>query len=200
MNRAIAGCAFIAGLLMLAGACSDSTAPPVTVPPSQLNVIQLPTTHPALLADSVQFWAVKGHDSEGALQFADQEDFVRLRIKANSLNALPNGTPIATGDSVLITIKATGDSVLFALEPSGLTFNAAEPARLKISYGEVGDDFNHDGSVTQVDSTLRNQLAIYRQPSPGTAFTKITTSIDNDESLEEIEAKLTGFSRYAISY
>jgi hypothetical protein len=163
-------------------------------------VIRLPLIHQALLTDSVQFWAVKGQDREGALQFVGLEDFLRLRVKPQSLQARPDGSPIADGDSVLITIKATGDSVLFSLEPSGLTFSAAEPAELKIEYGQVGDDFNHDGSVTQIDTMLRSQLAIYRQPTPGAPFTRITTTAENDESLEEIEAKLTGFSRYAISY
>ena len=67
-------------------------------------------------------------------------------MDAGSLLALPDGTPILPGDSVLIQVSVVDPTeMLFDLEPTGLKFNPAAPARLKIHYDHAGGDLNDDG-------------------------------------------------------
>jgi hypothetical protein len=209
VKRALSGLFPIAALAGLV-ACSDSTGGGGTVrPPADLNVILLPPTAPALCANEVSFWAVKNgpQDAEAALVFPElghtcatsTEDFLRLKIPKEALLALPNGTPIADLDSVLITIRWVGnDSILFELEPSGLLFDPGHPAELRIEYGETNGDLNHDDVVDGTDSTIEHQLAIWRQPTLLDKYTRLGSV--RFEDTDEIEAQLNGFSRYAIAY
>ena len=193
-----------AGLL----ACSDSTGGGGnTRPPSQLTFIRLAPTAPTLCADSVGFWAVKGVGTEAALEFpeagstcaGETEDFVRLKLDSQSLSALPDGTPIATGDSVFISIVWVGnDTIMFHLAPTGLTFDPAHPAKLKIEYGEAGDDLDEDGDTDAADAQVESEMSIWRQPTLSDDFVKLGTV--KSEDTNEIEADLNGFSRYAIAY
>ena len=48
------------------------------------------------------------------------------------------------------------------------------------------------------DSHLETILGIWRQELPGQPFVRLGSVKVEDE--EELEAKLTGFSRYAIAY
>lgn len=193
--------------LALALGCIDSSGPvtPVSRPPASLNILTLQTGHPALFTDSVSFWAKKGQDAEGAVYFQDSqggqgEEYLRLRIGQQSLLNLPNGQPIAVGDSVLITVRVLDpDSILFEFEPGGLRFNPSDRAELKIEYNEAGDDLDHNGTHGDpTDVLIEHQLAIWRQPLLIDDFTMlqgVKLEISN-----EIEAKLIGFSRYAIAY
>ncbi|MEO8138246.1 MAG: hypothetical protein ABI742_01310 [Gemmatimonadota bacterium] len=195
-----------AALITGAAACSDSTGGgSITRPAADLNYVHLAFTAPAPCADSVGAWFVRrtsGSDQELALEFpksgipadctngGETEDFIRLKLDRASLAQLPNGTPIAIGDSVFISIIwAQGDSVLFEMRPTGLIFSPANPAELKISFGETDE---------ASDSTIVNQLSVWRQAQPADSFVKLaTTKLDAEQ---ELEVKLNGFSRYAIAY
>ena len=194
-----------AALITGAAACSDTTGGgAITKPPAGLNYVHLATTAQPC-ADSVGAWFVRrtnGSGQELALEFpksglpadctngGETEDFIRLRLDRASLSQLPNGTPIAIGDSVFISIIwAQGDSVLFEMRPTGLIFSPANPAELKISFGETDE---------ASDSTIVNQLSVWRQAQPADSFVKLsTTKLDAEQ---ELEVKLNGFSRYAIAY
>ena len=100
---------------------------------------------------------------------------------------------------MLITVHVVDPArILFELEPSGLTFNSAEPAELKIHYNHADPDFNDDGSVNLFDDQIKNQLAIWRQETLNDPFVKLG-SVNVEES-EEINADILGFTRYAIAY
>lgn len=197
--------------VILGAGCTDSAGPGGgggTRPPAQLNVLVLAPGHVPLYQDSVSFWASTLADRQGAIRFEDEqggpgEDFVRLKVDKEALLTHPDGTPFQAGDSILITLKATGDSVLFDFEPSGLKFNPAHPAELKVEYGHAGGeggegDYNDDGAVNAQDSTLENQLSVWVQEVLGGTFTQLTSI--RIEEFNEIEADVLGFSRYAVSY
>ena len=196
--------ALLAGL----GACSDSTSTSTpgdtTKPPADLTIVRLATTSPPLFNSPDSFYAVKGDDRELRIYFQDPggsqgEEFLRLRVRQESLRSRPDGTPFAAGDSVLVTIRIVDPAhILFEMEPSGLTFNPAEPAELKIHYSHGDHDFNEDGVVNAFDVQLKNKLAIWRQETVGGSFERLGSV--NVEDLEEINADLLGFSRYAIAY
>jgi hypothetical protein len=52
--------------------------------------------------------------------------------------------------------------------------------------------------VDAEDDALELTLSIWRQESPGDPFVKLGSLLVDD--LEEIEAELEGFSRYALAY
>ncbi len=202
----------VAATAVLTGvACaSSSTSEQTGTPPGLLNVLRLPPTAPPLCADSVGAWFLKtasGGEKEIALQFAEgggscageTEDFLRLKLSGNTLATMPDGTPIANGDSVFISVKWVGsDSILFEMKPSGLKFNPSAKAELKIEYGELGGDLNEDGNHDAEDDSIEAQIDIWRQEAPGEDFFRIGTG--KVEEADEIEAKLTGFSRFMIAY
>jgi hypothetical protein len=194
--------ALLAGL----GACSDSTNPGDTnKPPAQLTVVRLASSSAPLFNSPDSFYAVKGEDRELRIDFQDPatggagEEFLRLRVRPGSLLSRPDGTPFAAGDSVLITVRVVDPTqILFEMEPSGLTFDPAEPAELKIHYDHANHDFNDDGTIDVFDARLKSQLAIWKQELPTDPFVRLG-SVNVEES-EEINADVLGFTRYAIAY
>jgi hypothetical protein len=189
--------------VLLAGAmaCSDSTNPgDTTRPPQDLNLVRLDAGSPPVLNAEESFYAKKGEDREVRISFAGQdEEFLRLRVRPDGLLARPDGTPFLAGDSVLITVRVVDPAnILFELEPSGLTFDPAEPAELKIHYNHADHDFNDDGSIDVSDTDIKSRLAIWRQESLTGPFVRLGSV--NEVNLEEINADILGFSRYAIAY
>lgn len=164
-----------------------------------------------LCADSAGAWFTKdpnGDDEEIALEFDEEggtdctgetEDFLRLRIRRNSLLRRPDGTLISNGDSIFISVKWVGnDSILFELKPSGLQFSPADPAELKIDYSEAGPDLDGDGDDDEDDDDVEDRLDIWRQELPGQPFIPVGFARLEDE--DEIDARLIGFSRFALAY
>lgn len=199
-TRTLLVAATLTGLL----ACSDSSGPDTSKPPAELTVVRLADNSPPLFNPEVSFYALRGEDREARIFFQNQEggegeEYLRLRVNAPSLRALPDGTPIAVGDSVLITVRVVDPKqMLFEMEPSGLTFDPAQPAELKIHYDQAGGDLNDDGSVDTEDDNIENTMAIWRQETPTDPFVRVGTAVVKD--LEEAEAELQGFSRYALAY
>jgi hypothetical protein len=188
-------------------ACSDSSGTnddDGSKPPAELNIVEVSPDAPPLYNAEASFYAVKGRDAEARIYFQDDqggpgEEYLRLRVNAPSLQARPDGSPIAEGDSVLITIQVVDPAkMLFEMEPGGLTFSADEPAELRIRYEEARGDLNDDGSVDSEDDDIESTMAIWRQETPGDPFVRVGTAVVKD--LEEAEAELTGFSRYALAY
>ena len=192
-------------LLAVVAACSDSTSPDGAIRNSgDLNVVQLAPTSPPLFNAVDSFYAKKGEDREIRIYFQDEvggsgEEFLRLSVAAPSLLARPDGTPFLAGDSVLITVRVVDPTqVMFDMEPSGLAFDPARPAELKIHYSHADHDFNEDGAIDTADDQIKSRLAIWRQETPTDPFILIGSV--NSESLEEMDADILGFTRYAIAY
>jgi hypothetical protein len=167
-------------------------------------VIHVASTSTPLFNPSDSFYAKRGEDREVRIFFQDEvggagEEYLRLRVDAPSLLALPDGTPVLAGDSVLIHVRVVDPAqMLFELSPSGLQFNPLDPAQLKIHYDHADGDLNDDGSVDAEDDSLETTLAIWRQENPGDPFVRLASVLSAD--LDEAEAELTGFSRYALAY
>jgi hypothetical protein len=195
----------VAVLLAGIAGCSSSTAPnDTTRPPTELNVIRLDPNSRPLFNAADSFYAKKGEDRELRIFFQDDvggqgEEFLRLRVDAPTLLARPDGTLFAPGDSVLITVRVVDPSkIMFDMEPSGLTFDPARPAQLKIEYAHADHDFNEDGAINVLDTQIKSKLALWRQESLTDPFVRLGSV--NVEDLEEINADILGFTRYAIAY
>jgi hypothetical protein len=169
-----------------------------------LNVIRLAQTSPPLFNPVDSFYARKGEDRELRIYFQDEvggsgEEFLRLTVPAPSLLSSADGSPFLPGDSVLITVSVVdATQVMFDMEPSGLRFDPVRPAALKIHYSHADDDFNEDGSIDAADDQVKSALAIWRQETPVSPFVRLGSV--NLENLEEMDADLLGFTRYAIAY
>lgn len=193
-------------ILAWAAACSDPTSPPPNpVPSSQLHfLIQAPTA-PALLARSYSFWAKSGEDREvrfyyvGAAPGDSGDEFLRFKVPAQALLRRPDGTLFAPGDSILITVQVA-DSTKFILgfEPSGLVFSAADPAQLEIEYHNADHDFNQDGVVNAVDDSIEHRIGTWKREASDTLWTG-TSSVKYEE-YDEIDAKITSFTQYAVAW
>lgn len=195
---------------LLSAACSGSSGPDDEPPgserpPAALKVIRLPDTAPPLFNDSVAFFAKVGRDDEGAIYFQDRsggrgERFARLRIRRNTLLTRPDGTAFGPNDSVLIVMKAVSPKdLLVEMRPAGLKFSSGDPAELKMEYEETDGDLDRDGDrEDDDDKSIEQKLSIWRQETPSDPFVKLGSA--KTEGLREFEAKLLGFTRFALAY
>jgi hypothetical protein len=191
----------------MAAACGGDggSGPPTVVKPSgDLQIVRRTSNAPPLVANSASFWAVRGQDRELRMFYRSNSgggngaEFLRLRVNKLTLDRRPDGSAIALGDSVLITVTADPTLVAVDFQPTGLRFSTVEPAELKLRWAEGDDDLNHDGRVDSSDDALRQQLAIWTHEGSNDPWTKLATDLRLD--VEEAEARLRGFSGFAVAY
>ena len=196
LTRAAAGVA----LALLAACGGDSTGPGVVIEPSSdLHFIRVSSSAPPLLSTVDSFYAKKGEDREIRMKFRNGEDFLRFRVFANSLLQRPDGSPFATGDSVLIKITVTDPTTYAAdFQPAGLKFSPTAPARLQFEFGEFNQDLNGDGVVTAADTSLIPKISTWRQETLGGTWLKINSIVEIE--INEVQADIFGFSGYALAY
>jgi hypothetical protein len=190
----------ILALAALAACGGDSTGPnAITKPTTDLHFLRLSATAPQLQSTVVSFYAVKGQDREIRVRFTNGEDFLRFRVFANSLQQRPDGSAIANGDSVLITITITDPTKLQAdFQPAGLKFSASNPARLQFEFGEADKDLNDDGVVNGIDTSLIPQISTWRQEVAGGEWLKVSSVVEIE--INEVQADISGFTGYALAY
>lgn len=217
----------LAALFSLAGmACSTesfgpSEAPPVAhhltweVAPSfsakagdSNGEIALANTGAAALAQgsstlySASFWAVKGQDRYVEIDYSisgSMAPFIHFDVPAGALSKRPNGQSFANGDSVMITVTLDDSDMVVHMSPSGLEFNAQDPAVLKVWYTGAGEDLNNDGVVDNDDWNIeQNLLGIWTQQASSDPWAVLPSvrSPDNNWVLSDVEH----FSGYAVSW
>jgi hypothetical protein len=185
--------------LAVVTACGGDSPTQIQKTTSDLHFLKLSASAPALQSTTVSFYAIKGVDSEIRVRFQNGEDYLRFRVFANSLALRPNGTPIATGDSLLITIIITDPTKLAAdFQPAGLKFSPSAPARLQFEFGEADKDLNDDGVVNGTDASLIPQISTWRQESAGAPWVKVNSVVEIE--LNEVQANISGFTGYALAY
>jgi hypothetical protein len=202
-------CLLLAGILAIAVACTDSAGPGSGGGPrplDSLNILHFAQGAPPLAEDSVSFYAVYGQEREGKIMLAGStgdEEFLSFKVGDLSLLRDSSGHVFVPGDSVLITIKPVNpDSFYFEFRPAGLVFNPVSPAELELHYNYAGNqlvgDYNDDDKVDSLDSEIETQLDLWVQAKPGDPFARLKVLVE--VSLDEIEAKIPHFSRFALAY
>ena len=198
-----------AAAVMLAAtlSCSDATAPAADTEraATDLRLLAAPYGTPPLVSTQASFYAVKGKAGgvdiwyRPAAGHADSAKFLEFRVGAGSLDRRPDGSPIAAGDSVLISLTVT-DPTHFIVEfqPTGLVFSATDQATLKVSFAACGDDLNYDGRVDALDANMMASLSFWRQEGPFQPWFKVASSVAT--SVKEVSSALPGFSGYAMMY
>ena len=116
-----------------------------------------------------------------------------------SLINRPDGTPIAAGDSILITLTITDSARrIVDFQPAGLVFDPQRPAKLWIWSAESDADVNHDGVVNLTDTTLLQGALIWRQEHVGLPWNSQATTLNI--ATHQYETAVGGFTRYAVAY
>lgn len=196
--------ASLAGLTLLA--CEPSTGPDAEqgVPESELTFLRFSETAAPLADSVVSFWAVRGQSRRVEIDYRPEagedegERFLRFEVDDESLLRYPDGRAFARGDSVRITVRVVDSQrFLFVFEPAGLTFNPAEPAELEVSYEHADRDFDDDGDEDEDDARVEREFAVWHQARRGGLWQKAGTL--KIEDLEEVEAEILSFSRYALA-
>jgi hypothetical protein len=189
--------------------CTDAgtTSPPpvTTTPNSQLHIVAQGGTAPALLSDTVSFYAVAGQGRQvkmyyqGAAPGDTGETLLEFEVPGDGLLKRPDGTAFLPGDSIRITISvATPGRFQFAFSPSGLQFNPASPARLRIRYLDCDQDLNNDGVVDSTDESIRSMLDVWHRETGDTLWSKLGGVNLDQES--EIDVNVFSFTEYALAW
>lgn len=204
-----------AACLVLLGAlaCSSDAGPTAAVQPDALQsgantdpifLSQAPDA-PTLATLSVSFYAVNGEDREAFIWYhasageADSSKLVRFRVTRRSLCTRPSGQPIASGDSILITLTVTDvDRQIVKFQPAGLTFCSGRPAKLTMWYEQADHDFDDDGDIDNADAAYERKLNIWRQETAGSPWEKVTTVLS--AQADQAEASIGGFTSYVVAY
>lgn len=161
---------------------------------------------PAATSTHTSFWAVRGKERSGALFIAgpagapaDSTPLVSLTVPREGLDRRPDGSRIARGDSVLITITLVDPQrMIVELEPSGLRFSAGHPAMLTLGYDQAGSDLDHDGVVNGRDTAIDEMLRIWRRERPSDPWRPVNASRHGHG--RHIDSDIGGFTQYAIAY
>jgi hypothetical protein len=177
----------------------------VEVPPGQLNLVTVALTAPSLAQKVVSFYAVRGQTREGVVWYhakpgrPDSTKLVRLKVPKGALATRPDGSTIAPGDSLLITMTVTDTtSGIVDMQPSGLVFASGSPATLTIWYLEADHDFNHDNVIDSTDARIKASLSVWMQELSTDPWQQLRSV--NDTTGEEAETDITGFTRYAVAF
>ncbi len=197
------------GLAALAAAlsCTDSTAPDPANEraATDLRLLTAPYGTPALVTTQASFYAVKGKSTGIDIWYhakagrSDSTKFLELRLGGASLDRRPDGSVIAAGDSVLISVTVTDPThFIVDFQPSGLKFAATDAPRLKISFAACGDDLNYDGKVDAADAALQASLSVWRQEAPFQPWFKVPSTVTG--SVKDVDAPLAGFTGYALMW
>lgn len=164
----------------------------------ELVFIRADDDAPPLEASQVRLWAVQGEDSEVRIRYGTDGqagECLRFAIDDDTRLRRPDGTRVAEGDSVLITIDVVRyDRFHFRFSPAGLRFEG-EPAELRMNYALANPDYNGDGRVDDDDEDF--DFGFWRQEAPGLPWQRVGDLRVHD--VTEVRGDLHGFTGYALA-
>jgi hypothetical protein len=169
------------------------------------NFLAADAAGPVIANPVAQFWAKKGEDRTGTIYYhrvsggRDSIPLFALRVRPKSLLRRPDGSAIAYGDSVLITLTLVdAERLIVDCQPSGLRFDPKDPARLRMNFEFTDDDVNDDGSVDAADTALTKTFAIWRQETSDAPWYRQLSTLSF--GAHEVETDVGGFTSYAIAW
>ena len=181
--------------------------PPGQLPESALLFLRPAPGAPALMATDTTVVATRGERLKVEIFYepepgsgADRgERFLRFELEENSLLRYPQNHPRAgalfqDGDTISIRITVEEGRLLAEFQPSGLQFDPLDPAELELRYPEADDDYDGDGDS---DPERESEIDLWRQENPGDPWVRIGEL--KSEDLDEVEARLLSFTRYALA-
>jgi hypothetical protein len=162
------------------------------------------TANPALESTNLTFYVVQGRSARGSINFVSErgagpsnEPFLTFRTSPRTQLVRPDGSFVASGDSVAITITVPDSREVGArFEPSGLRF-LGEPAALTMSIEKVSADLDGNGRVDAADALLSARIAIWKQEHDGEPFVALPSV---RSSARRVTALIDGFTNYITAY
>lgn len=209
------------GLFLVIGACTDTSGPPAGgLSPDRVTPEVAGTTIPNMLTQDddapvletlqASVWVVKGEKQRIRIRYdaGSDEDkgnapvlsFVQLEFDRNTLLSGPGGALLHDGDAVWVTVRVHPHKFRVTLEPSGLTFNADKPARLRVRYHNADPDLDHDGDVDVDDEQIRKDLLGLWLQEDGTGGWSRVLDVRHSLGSKKFDAKLLHFSDYAVAW
>ena len=151
----------------------------------------------------LSFWAYRSHAQAIQINYlapdGTWQPYLTFTVPAGGLQQLPNGTPVAQGDSVLITVVVDTTNLLVRFEPTGLVFNPDAPAHLVMWYTGANPDLDGNGVVDATDSYIEKQLlGIWVQEDTTDPWNGVAAQ--QSVSGKVFSADLNHFSGYAVSW
>jgi len=179
---------------------------PGPLPTESLSFLRQSGTAPALVTTDTTLVATKGTKTEVRIRYEplpgqiEGEEFLELKIEEASLFRYPPAHPRAgqlfeDGDTITIRIRVDPTDLVVTLDPSGIEFDANQPAELEIRYGNADDDYDDDGTPDPPET--ESQIDLWRQENVGDPWFRIGEI--KDAELDRVRARLTSFSRYALA-
>ncbi len=132
-------------MVIAAAACQDVSFPgTTTVTGNDLLVLGLASSAQPPAAQT--FWVSNGAALVRTLRHPDPFNTLYLQVSfpAGSLESL-NGQPLATDDSVQVTVEPLAGGYGFTLSPGGLVFSSQHPPVALFSFGKYADASVADG-------------------------------------------------------
>ena len=199
-----------AAVLLVAAAatlasCGSSTEPAITKPTSDLTFLRPATNAPPLANPTVSFYAVRGKNADVFIWYRpaagrnDSTQFMEFKLAGSSLVSRPDGSAIAEGDSLLITINVVDPQrMIIEFQPTGLVFSSKDPARLRIWFTNANADYDGDGVVNSADTAAVQTFSLWRQEAAGAPWFKVFSTVASDS--KDVDANIPGFTSYAIAF
>ncbi len=149
------------------------------------HILEQSLTTPRLETYELKFWVVRGESKQVLIRYQsltgdvgdDENDpagdrvsdgdvhgevFLSLYFLPYALQFHPDGTPIAWGERVPLTISVDPRRLLVSFEPSGLVFNRWQRPVLDLSYAGADRDLDGDGDADVVDDYVEgNYLTLW---------------------------------------
>ncbi len=199
----LAGCGDDTRLTSITAPTSPQMARSVSSSEDDPTFVQYTATTPPATRDT-SFWAVRGQDRrleiyyESTIPGEKGEKLMKFRVREGSLRQRPDGSLIAFGDSVLISVRVdTEEGLVFDFQPSGLRFSTYEPAEIDISFSLADQDLNGDGVVDRHDKATERQLAIWQQEATLDPWMRLPSMLTPPE--DKVSADVLGFTRFALA-
>ncbi|MGQ0562390.1 MAG: hypothetical protein ACT443_11005 [Gemmatimonadota bacterium] len=186
----------VAGLAILITACSGDVTPPrQALLASEPEFLKFDDDAYAAAEKQARVWAVKGETRVVVLRYSDPaEEFLRFTVGAQSLAERPDGTRFEAGDSVEITVRVEDDGrMVFRFSPSGLKFDDAQPAILRLSHARANPDLDGNGTVNLADAALELEIGVFKQELPGLPWLQIPSLSLPGDLIEAEVHDFTGF-------
>jgi hypothetical protein len=163
---------------------------------SLLNFLAPASNAPALVTDTVRFYAVVGQDRHDSIYYrpatgqTDSVRFVYFDVPAGALVTDQNGDTLASGDSLQITMYlADSANMVVGYQPSGLQFSSSQPASMVLSYAWANP-------LTL--PLMQSLLGIWYQESSGGNWFCAPSTVQIPA--QTVTGSVGGFSVYASAY
>jgi hypothetical protein len=152
-------------------------------------VAQSAADAPVLETYELSFWAVRGEEKTVEVEYVDDDGktegrFLLFHVPALGLSGWPDGSLVAQGDSVEITLSIDPSSFHVEFAPSGLVFDELSPAEIEMWYS---DDLGEDGGLT-----------FWRRQETAEPWYPLWS--EHDEGAKRLKTLLFHFSGYAVAW